>query len=88
MSRGRNYTVSERAVIAIGAAAGKSVDEINEVLAEDARRSGATVRQVNPTSLGMAPRYPSLSPADAEALWRHIISPQSLGALSRQEEEG
>ncbi len=82
MSRGRNYTVGERAVIAIGAAAGKSVDEINEVLAEDAKRSGGTYRPVNPTSLRMAPRYPTLSPADAEALWRHVISPKPLGDLA------
>ena len=80
----RNYSVSERAIIAIGAAAGKTVEEVNAVLAKDAARTGATFRPVNATSLGMAPRYPSLSSADAEALWAHILRPKSLGDIVRK----
>ena len=79
----RNYTAGERAIVAIGAAAGKSVEEINRMLAKDAARAGATFRPVNPTSLGMAPRYPSLPTADAQALWDHITSPKSLGDLAK-----
>jgi hypothetical protein len=81
VKRERNYTVSERAVIAIGAAAGKTVDEINEVLAADAKRSGGTYRAANATSVGMAGRYPTLpnNQAEAQALWDHITHPKSLG---------
>lgn len=80
----RHYTVGERAVIAIGAAAGKTVEEVNAVLTKDAARTGATFRPVNATSLGMAPRYPSLSPGDADALWDHIVRPKSLGDIARK----
>jgi hypothetical protein len=80
----RRYSIGERAVIAIGAAAGKSVDEINAVLAADAKRTGGTFRPVNATSVGMAPRYPSLTREDAEALWDHVTHPKSLGDLARE----
>jgi hypothetical protein len=81
MKRERNYTVSERAVIAIGAAAGKTVDEINKVLEADAKRTGGTYRPANATSVGMAGRYPTLpnSKAEAQALWDHITHPKALG---------
>jgi len=75
----RNYTVGERAVVVIGAAAGKTVDEINEVLAADAKRSGGNYRPINPTSLGMASRYPSIPATEAQALWEHITHPKPLG---------
>lgn len=77
--QGRNYTVSERAVIAIGAAAGKTVEEINAVLEADAKRTGGTYRPANATSVGMASRYPSLPATDAQALWEHVTHPKSLG---------
>lgn len=78
MSRGRNYTVAERAVIAIGAAARRPVWEINTLLAEDAERAGGTFRKVNSTTLAMAHRYPSMSRESATALWAHILRPKSL----------
>lgn len=84
MTKGRNYTTGERAVIAIGAAAGKSIEDINAVLEADAKRTGADFRPVNATSLGMAPRYPSILPAEAAALWDHIIKPRALGDLARE----
>lgn len=77
----RNYTVSERAIIAIGAAAGKTHDEVNKVLASDAKRSGGKFRPVNPTSFGMANRYPTIPSAEAKALWEHVIAPKALGDL-------
>lgn len=70
-------------MIAIGAAAGKTIEEVNAVLAKDAARTGATFRPVNATSLGMALRYPSLSPDDAEALWGHVTRPKALGDIVR-----
>lgn len=79
MKRERNYTVGERAVIAIGAAAGKTVEEIDAVLLADARQNKGVYRPVNATSVGMASRYPSLPAADAQALWEHITHPKSLG---------
>jgi hypothetical protein len=81
MKRERNYTAGERAIVAIGAAAGKSVDEINEVLAADAKRSGGSYRAANATSVGMAGRYPTLptNTAEAQALWDHILHPKPLG---------
>ena len=88
MKRERNYTVSERAVIAIGAAAGKTVNEINAVLEADAKRTGGTYRPANATSVGMAGRYPTLpnSQSEAQALWDHIIHPKALGDSRREEE--
>jgi hypothetical protein len=74
----RTYTVGERAIIAIGAAAGKSQAEINDALRVNAKRGA--FRPVNPTSLGMASRYPTLPAADAQALWEHILHPKPLGA--------
>ena len=87
MKRERNYTVSERAVIAIGAAAGKTVNEINAVLEADAKRTGGTYRPANATSVGMVGRYPTLpdSKAEAQALWDHITHPRALG--DRREEK-
>ena len=79
MKRERNYTVGERAVIAIGTAAGKTVAEINAVLEQDAKRSGGAFRAVNATSAGMASRYPKVSQADAEHLWEHLLHPKPLG---------
>lgn len=79
MKRERNYTVGERAVIAIGAAAGKTVEEIDAVLLADARQNKGVYRPVNATSVGMTTRYPSLPAADARALWDHIIHPKALG---------
>ena len=83
----RNYTASERALIALGAAAGKTADEINEVLKRDAAKNGGTFRPVNASSLGMASRYPTTSPTEASALWDHVLHPKSLGDARRQEEE-
>ena len=74
----RTYTVGERAIIVIGAAAGKSEAEINDALKANAKRG--VFRPVNPTSLGMASRYPTLPAADAQALWDHILHPKPLGA--------
>jgi len=87
MSRGRNYTAGERAIIAIGAAAGKTVAEINAVLEADAKRSGGTYRPANATSVGMAGRYPTLpnSQSEAQALWGHIIHPKALGDSRRKD---
>jgi hypothetical protein len=75
----RNYTVAERALIAVGAAAGKSAADIDAVLKADAERTGGSFRSVNPTSLGMASRYPSMPAAEAQALWDHITHPKPLG---------
>ena len=88
MKRDRNYTVGERAIVAIGAAAGKTVAEINAVLEADARRSGGTYRPANATSVGMAGRYPTLpnSQSEAQALWDHITRPKALGDTRREGE--
>lgn len=77
----RNYTVSERAVIAIGAAAGKTVAEINAVLEADATRTGGDYRAANATSVGMAARYPTVpnNQGEAQALWEYITHPKPLG---------
>jgi hypothetical protein len=84
MKRERNYTAGERAIIAIGAAAGKTVAEINAVLEADAKRSGGTYRAANATSVGMAGRYPTLptSTAEAQALWEHVRHPKPLGVTA------
>jgi hypothetical protein len=89
--RQRNYTASERALITLGVAAGVPLDEINEVLRKDARRSGGSYRPFHPTSYDMSTRYPL--PQDRQAhmkkVWDHVLAPQTLGdhAKRREEEE-
>ena len=36
--QGRNYTISERAIIAIGIKAGKSLNEINDLLVKEQKK--------------------------------------------------
>jgi hypothetical protein len=83
--RQRNYTASERALITLGVAAGASLDEINEVLKKDARRSGATFRPFHQTSYDMSTRYPL--PQDRQShmrkVWEHVLHPQTLGEHAR-----
>lgn len=86
--RQRNYTASERALITLGVAAGVSLDEINEVLKRDAKRSGAVFRPFHKTSYDMSTRYPL--PQDRQAhmkkVWDHVLHPQTLGEHARQRE--
>jgi hypothetical protein len=87
--RQRNYTASERALITLGVAAGVTLDEINDVLKKDAKRSGATFRPFHKTSYDMSTRYPL--PQDRQShmkkVWDHVLHPQTLGAHAREREE-
>jgi hypothetical protein len=84
--RQRNYTASERALITLGIASGATLDEINEVLKKDAKRSGATFRPFHKTSYDMSTRYPL--PQDRKEhmrkVWDHVLHPQTLGDHARQ----
>lgn len=87
--RQRNYTASERALFTIGAAAGVSLEEINEVLKKDARRNGGSYRSFHPTSYGMATRYPAPEGKQEQmrSLWDHILHPKTLGEHAKAREE-
>lgn len=86
--RERNYTASERALITLGIASGATLDEINEVLRKDAKRSGASYRPFHKTSYDMSTRYPL--PQDRKEhmrkVWDHVLHPQTLGAHARERE--
>jgi len=93
MSQGRNYTAGERAVALLGVLAGKTDEEIQEVLTKDQTRTGATLREVSSNSLAMLRRsyLPKLFPGVSgdqerwEIAWGHITNPKTLGDLSRDE---
>ena len=81
MKRDRNYTVSERAIIAIGVKAGKSISEINECLTKDQNKTGRTIRKLNPTSYDMVKKS-YLHKATNEEVWDYIHSPKTLGQIA------
>jgi len=86
--RERNYTASERALFTLGVSAGATLEEINEVLKKDARRSGASYRPFHPTSFGMSTRYPTPEGKREQmrSIWEHVLHPKTLGAHARDRE--
>ena len=81
MRRERNYTVSERAIIAIGVKAGKTISEINDILKSDQEKTGRTIRKLNPASYDMVKKS-YLHKATDEEIWQYIQSPKTLGQLA------
>lgn len=81
MKRNRNYTISERAIIAIGVKAGKGLIEINDLLRSDQERSNRTIRELNPKSYDMVKKSYLHNATNIE-IWEYIQSPKTLGQLA------
>lgn len=81
MKQGRNYTISERAIIAIGIKAGKSLNEINDLLVKEQKKNGRSIRHLNPSSYDMV-RKRYLPTMDNKGMWEYIVSPKTLSQLS------
>jgi len=81
MKKGRNYTISERAIIAIGIKAGKSLQEINKLLFSEQKKNSLSQRPLNESSYDMV-RKKYLPSMDSKGMWDYIISPKTLGQLA------
>jgi hypothetical protein len=77
----RNYTVSERALIFIAAAADIPLDELNAVLMADAAHSGSNYRPVPESSYKIVKRaYAQYDPWAVRA-WSNAKNPKPVGDL-------
>jgi hypothetical protein len=81
MKKGRNYTISERAIIAIGIKAGKSLHEINKLLSSEQKKNSLSQRALNPSSYDMV-RKKYLPSMDDKGMWDYIMSPKTLSQLA------
>ena len=87
MGRGRNYTISERAIITIGVLSGLSLDDINKILASEQNRFGSymVARELNEKSYKMLkdtylPKLTNNKDLEKEFinLLHHILNPKPL----------
>ena len=82
MSRGRNFTVAERAIKIVGVMAGVTLDEINRELEAEARRCGMAPRLMPQASYDMeATQYRNWIDQDRRRFWTHITRPHAIGDL-------
>lgn len=82
MTRGRNYTVSERAILVLGLRAGKTPFQINELLKEEQKKLGLTERMIPASSFAMV-KEKYLPNMDDKQVWDYILNPKSLGNLEK-----
>jgi hypothetical protein len=74
--RGRNYTISERAIIVLGCRSKQSLQEINTLLGNIQKKEGRSIRHLNASSYKMMlDSYLKMSDQD---LWKYIQKPQTL----------
>lgn len=81
MKQGRNYTVSERAIIAIGIKCGKNLNEINDLLSKEQKRNSQTQRPLNASSYEMV-KSKYLPKMNGTGMWDYILSPKTLSQLA------
>jgi hypothetical protein len=82
----RNYDVGERAIMVIGALAGKTLAEVNTLLAAEQKRTGRTERQIPPSTWNTLNKdyvlWLQKDPAQTWArLWELIQHPPPWGNL-------
>ena len=83
----KNYTPAERALHLLGALAGKSRQEINDVIAMGNASKMVPVhrqKELPEASFKTMPRYGAavgLTPEVAQALWDHCTATKKLGDL-------
>ena len=92
-TRERNYTIGERSIITIGVLTGQSIDEVNEVLEKEQKKTGLSLRKVNPRSWELLnsaylKSWESRSSVEdfnsvkiPETFWEHIQSPKAMSSL-------
>ena len=88
MKRGRDFTATERSLYIIGVLAGKTLEEVNEVLQKQNKRLGVEDRLHPQSSYDMlrnkyAPsfRKDAADHASYEMLWEHVVNPKCLSEL-------
>ena len=101
MSRRRNYTESERALIVIGVIADVPIEEIDKALNKSQDKVGANHRNLSPISHGMlkAIYIPIMTELTQSGdnnvqrreffrqLWEHCLFPQSVEKLIKAKEK-
>jgi hypothetical protein len=83
MKRQRNYTISERAIIAIGILGEKSLEEINALLKSEQSKLGTTTRELNKSSYEMVKKsyLPDIMKTK-DGMWKYINNPKTLKQIS------
>ena len=91
--RGRNYTISERAIITIGVLSGLSLDDINKILEIEQNRFGKymVARKLNETSYNMLKKtyLPKITEnQDVEGIFikilHHVLNPKPLSEYKNE----
>jgi hypothetical protein len=77
----RTYTVGERALVFIAAAADIPLDELNAVFAADAAHSGGTFRPVPESSYKIVRRAYAQHDPWAVRAWNNAKNPKPVGDL-------
>ena len=92
-TRERNYTIGERAIMTIGALAGKNLEDVNKVLEKEQKKTGLSQRKVNPRSWDLLnsaylKSWKNRSSVEdfhdikiPENFWEHIQNPKSMSRL-------
>jgi len=79
------YTVGERSIILIGKMAGKTLDEVNALLKEDAKLNGGDYKPCPEGSWNTMKRYGedvgSIEQETWQRMWDHITGPKQLSDL-------
>ena len=82
MSRGRNYTVSERAILVLGLRAGVTPFQINILLKKEQKKMGLGERQIPASSFAMV-KEKYLPTMNDKQVWDYIQNPKSLADLEK-----
>jgi len=81
MSRQRNYTKGERAIIYLAIAAGESRDGVNTALAIEQQKTGMSPREVPKASYDLV-KNQYLNKATFKQIWKQVMHPKSLGEFN------
>lgn len=83
MSKKRNYTIGERAIIYTAIAGGLSLEEVNRELGLYQHEQGMSPRRVPESSYKMI-KEKYLPKIGIKGMWSQISSPKSLGGLENE----
>jgi hypothetical protein len=79
MKRQRNYTKGERAIIYTAIAAGATVEEVNNALADEQQVTGMTPRDIPQSSYDMVKKRYLGTIVTTKDLWEAINNPKPIG---------
>ena len=83
MKRQRNYTKGERAIIYAAVAAGATIDEVNDALADEQQVTGMSARVLPQSSYDMVKNKYLGSITTTKDLWEAINNPKPIGNLNK-----